>query len=110
GAPAASIFALAQCGETTEVKYDVLDTKPRRVVVIRWQLVIPGTTQRSDVAIRFFEDHSGDVGVSYVNLPGTTDGSNGFIGFTTKAGDLFTLGDHQAAVINGRSLIFRPTS
>ena len=87
----------------------MLDTKPRRVVVVRWNLVTPGTTERSDVAIRFFEDHPADIGVSYIDLRGTaTDGSNGFIGFATKSGAIFMLGDHEPAVENGRSLIFRP--
>jgi hypothetical protein len=107
-APAASIFALAQCGETTEVKYDVLGQKPHRVMVLRWNLVTPGTTLRSDVAIRLFEDDPAVIGVSYISLGGTTDGSNAFIGFSTKSGNVFTLGDHQAVVKNASSLIFRP--
>lgn len=108
-APAASIFALAQCGETTEVKYDVLGQKPDRVMVLRWNLVTPGTTQRSDVAIRLFEDDPANIGVSYISLGGpSTDGSNAFIGFSTRSGSVFTLGDHQAVVKNASSLIFRP--
>ncbi len=108
-APAASVFALAQCGETKEVKYQVVGQKPQRVMVLRWtNLVTPDTAEPSDVAIRFFEDHPADIGVSYVNLGGPTkDGSNGFIGFSTKSGDVFTLGNHEAVVQNESSLIFR---
>jgi hypothetical protein len=108
-APAASIFALAQCGETREVKYEVIGQKPQRVMVIRWKnLVTPDTAEPSDVAIRFFENHPTDIGVSYVGLAGPQDGSNGFIGFSTKSGGVFTLGNHEAVVQNESSLIFRP--
>jgi hypothetical protein len=108
-APAASVFALAQCGETNEVKYEVIGQKPQRVMVIRWKnLVTPDTTEPSDVAIRFFENHSADIGVSYVGLGGPKDGSNAFIGFSRKSGGVFTLGNHEAVVQNGTSLIFRP--
>lgn len=109
-APAAAIFALAQCGETKEVKYEVIGQKPQRVMVLRWtNLVTPDTAAPSDVAVRFFEDHPADIGVSYVSLGGpTTDGSNAFIGFSTRSGDVFTLGNHEAVVQNETSLIFRP--
>ena len=108
-APAGSIFALAQCGETTEVKYDVLGQKPSRVMILRWKnLVTADTTEPSDVAIRFFEDHPTDISVSYIHLGGPKDGSNAFIGFSTKSGNVFTLGNHEAAVQNESSLIFRP--
>jgi hypothetical protein len=108
-APAASIFALAQCGETKEVKYQIIGQKPERIMVIRWtSLVTPDTTETSDVALRFFETHPADAGVSYVGLGGPKDGSNGFIGFSNRAGGVFTLGNHEAAVQNESSLIFRP--
>jgi len=107
-APAASVFALAQCGETREVKYEVFGQKPQRVMVIRWKsLVTADTADPSDVAIRFFEDHPASIGVSYVGLGGPQDGSNGFIGFSTKPGDVFTLGNHESVVQNESSLIFR---
>jgi hypothetical protein len=107
-APAASVFALAQCGETREVKYEVFGQKPQRVMVIRWQsLVTADTAEPSDVAIRFFEDAPANIGVSYVGLGGPQDGSNGFIGFSTKPGDVFTLGNHESVVQNESSLIFR---
>ena len=108
-APAGSIFALAQCGETTEVQYDVRGQKPSRVMILRWKnLVTADTSEPSDVAIRFFEDHPTDIGVSYIHLGGPKDGSNAFIGFSTKSGNVFTLGNHEAAVQNESSLIFRP--
>jgi len=108
-APASAIFAFAQCGETKEVKYEVLGQKPHRVMVVRWNLVTPDTTDRSDVAMRFFEDHPAEIGVSYVGLGGPTpDGSSAFIGFSTSSGNVFTLGNHEAVVQNGSSLIFRP--
>ena len=107
-APAASIFALAQCGETKEVKYEIIGQKPERIMVIRWtSLVTPDTTETSDVALRFFETHPADVGVSYVGLGGPKDGSNGFIGFSNRAGGVFTLGNHEAVVQDQSSLIFR---
>jgi nicotinamide mononucleotide (NMN) deamidase PncC len=59
------------------------------------------------VAIRFFEDRSADIGVSYVGLAGPKDGSNGFIGFSMRSGGVFTLGNHEAVVQNESSLIFR---
>ena len=77
--------------------------------VVPRSLVTPDTTDRSDVAIRFFEDHPADIGVSYVRLGGPTpDGSSAFIGFSTRSGNIFTLGNHEAVVQNGSSLIFRP--
>jgi hypothetical protein len=107
-APAASVFALAQCGETREVKYEVFGQKPQRVMVLRWKsLVTADTAEPSDVAIRFFEDQPANIGVSYVGLGGPKDGSNGFIGFSTKPGDVFTLGNHESVVQNESSLIFR---
>jgi len=107
-APAASIFALAQCGETKEVRYEVIGQKPDRMMVIRWKsLVTPDTTETSDVALRFFESHPADAGVSYVELGGPKDGSNGFIGFSNRAGSVFTLGNHESVVQNESSLIFR---
>ena len=71
-------------------------------------LVTADTTEPSDVAIRFFEDHPTDISVSYIHLGGPKDGSNAFIGFSTKSGNVFTLGNHEAAVQNESSLIFRP--
>jgi len=86
----------------------VIGQKPQRVMVIRWKsLVTPDTAETSDVAIRFFETHPADIGVSYVGLGGPGDGSNAFIGFSTKSGGVFTLGNHEAVVQNQSSLIFR---
>jgi len=35
------------------------------------------------------------------------DGSNAFIGFSSRSGAVFTLGDHEAVVQDESSLIFR---
>ena len=109
-APAASIFALAQCGETKEVRYEVIGQKPRRVMVVRWRnMVTADTGESSDVAIRFFEERPADIAISYIGLGGPTkDGSNGFIGFSARSGDVFTLGNDEPVVQNESSLIFRP--
>jgi hypothetical protein len=90
------------------VKYEVIGQKPQRVMVLRWtNLVTADTAEPSYVAIRFFEDHPASIGVSYVSLGGPKDGSNRFIGFATRSGAVFTLGDDEAVVQNESSLIFR---
>jgi hypothetical protein len=77
-------------------------------MILRWKnLMTADTPEPSDVAIRFFENHPADIGVSCIDLGGPKDGSNAFIGFSTKSGNVFTLGDQEAVVQNETSSIFR---